>query len=460
MAQKGEDYKEAVIEYMESSNFMLRRDSAFHSSLDDLQFEEKASGDTVVAEAKSYADGISPNRFKSELSRYFLEYVQTREDKRFDFYIFVEQLSNEALWNALFDRDVEDNEKLQSFYKKLIDNADESFANDLERTTVDEFRDFAVDTHVHVGTYLELKQQAQQLEQSERFQYEPYLHSYEPCYEETEYATNLFKINSFPKWLYIIGTTGDAESANVYNYNNEAYPIHLYDRKLYSLVEPENLPETTRYYIQESDYERVEFADWLHRNSGEHEDKENTIRALLRGVFTLLAREQDCVVNREKGTVVYPELKPKHGTERKHGRVWLAKPLETYSEVRHRAVKVRIRIFGTEYYYVLLPTQVFTRDGRRKVSGEKKYTLQNKFSPNRFQGQNSKWDRQLATWEDLLMGEQSSLDEFMSQGFPAVDQLFFSRVSSKLGVRPPEDGEERDELIEEASDLVDGGDDQ
>jgi len=41
-----------------------------------------------------------------------------------------------------------------------------------------------------------------------------------------------------------------------------------------------------------------------------------------------------------------------------------------------------------EYYYVLLPTQVFTSDGRRPVKGERKSRLQNDFSPNRFHAQN------------------------------------------------------------------------
>jgi hypothetical protein len=457
-AQKGEDYKQSVIEYMESLNYMLQRDSAFHSSLDDLQFDDKATGDRVVAEAKSHSDGVSPNDFKSELSRYFLEYIETREDRRFDFYIFAENLSNEGLWKALFDRDVENNDQLKSFYEKLLENAAEGIKEELHRTTVDEFRDFAVDTHVHVATYLNLQQQAQQLEESERFQYEPYLHPYEAIEEEVEYSTNLYEISSLPEWLYIIDTTSDAESANVYNYNNEAYPVQLYDRKLYSLIEPNQLPSTTRHYIKEEQYERVNFDDWIQQNTGESEDTENIIRALLRGIFTLLARERDCVVDREKGTVVYPELSSKHGSERKHGRIWLVKQLDAYDEFRHRAVKVRVRNFGDEYYYVLLPTQVFTSDGKRRVSGDRKYMLQNSFSPNRFQGQNSKWDRQLSMWQRLLSGDQQRLDKFMSRSFTAVEELSFSRVKSSLGMKPPADGEERNELLESSDDLRTKGD--
>jgi len=198
----------------------------------------KATGDKVVAEAKAYSTGLSPNDFRDELARYFLEYIKQPQPHRFDFYIFTETLSNDQLWKALFDRDVTDNQKLVDFYEKLKDSVNDEVVDRLEDTEVDEFRDFAIDTHVFVGTYDDPRQQAHQLEKTERFQYEPYLHSYEPVTEETEYATNLFQVTHYPETLYIIETTEEAESARVYNYNNEAFPIKLHERKLYSLVHP------------------------------------------------------------------------------------------------------------------------------------------------------------------------------------------------------------------------------
>jgi len=460
-ARRGEDYKEAVIEYMEGLNYMVERDSAFHSTLDDIQFVNKASGDKVVAEAKAYSTGLSPNDFKDELARYFLEYIVQPEAHRFDFYIFAETLSNDQLWKALFDRDVTDNQKLIDFYEKLQESVKDDVADRLDDTEVDEFRDFAIDTHVFVGTYNDLYQQAHQLEKTERFQYEPYLHSYEPVSEQTEYATNLFQIARYPERLYVIETTDEAESARVYNYNNEAFPIKLHERKLYSLVHPDRLPGSTRHYIYEESFETRQFEDWL-RNLPEGEDRENIVRSLLRGIFTLVAKDKDCLIDREKGTTVYPELDNRqHGNERKLGRSWVAKELDSYPDVIHRGVKVRVRRYADGYYYVLLPTQVFTTDGRRPVTGERKSRLQNDFSPNRFHAQNSKYDRQLRVWEELLMSDQTQLDRFMGHKIPVVEELEVSRVDSlSLDVRPPKDGEERDELIETAADLANKGGDE
>ncbi|UPV77014.1 hypothetical protein M0R89_22520 (plasmid) [Halorussus limi] len=457
-ARRGEDYKEVVIEYMEGLNYMVERDSAFHSTLDDIQFVNKATGDKVVAEAKAYSTGLSPNDFRDELARYFLEYIKQPQPHRFDFYIFTETLSNDQLWKALFDRDVTDNQKLVDFYEKLKDSVNDEVVDRLDDTDVDEFRDFAIDTHVFVGTYDDLRQQAHQLEKTERFQYEPYLHSYEPVSEETEYATNLFQVTRYPETLYIIETTEEAESTRVYNYNNEAFPIKLHERKLYSLVHPDHLPGSTRHYIHEDRFETREFEEFL-RTRAQEEERENIVRSLLRGIFTLVARDNDCLIDREKGTTVYPELdRRQHGTERKLGRSWVAKELDSYPDVIHRGVKVRVRRYAGEYYYVLLPTQVFTSDGRRPVTGERKSRLQNDFSPNRFHAQNSKYDRQLRVWEELLMSDQTQLDRFMGEKIPVVKELEVTRVDSlSLNVRPPRDGDERDELIESASDLENTG---
>jgi hypothetical protein len=457
-SRRGEDYKEAIIEYMEGLNFMVKRDSAFHSTLDDIQFVNKATGDRVVAEAKAYSTGLSPNDFRGELANYFLEYIGRPQPERFDFYIFTETLSNQQLWSALFDRDVDDNQKLADFYEKVRDSVEDDVKARLADTDVDEFRDFAIDTHVFVGTYQDLTQQAHQLEKTERFQYEPYLHSYEPVSETTEYRTNLFQITQYPENLYVIETTAEAESARVYNYNNEAYPIKLHRQKLYSLVHPDHLPKSTIHYVHEESVETRKFEEFCNPNTGEGE-RENTVRALLRGIFTLVAQENDCLVDREKGTTVYPVLdRRQHGERREWGQSWVAKELESYSNVIHRGVKVRIRQYGGDYHYVLLPTQVFTSDGRRPVSGERKSRLQNDFSPNRFHAQNSKYDRQLRVWEEMLMSDQTQLDRFMGETLPAVRELKVDRVDSlSLNIRPPEDGDERDELIESAPDLQNTG---
>jgi len=114
----------------------------------------KATGDKVVAEAKAYSTGLSPNDFRDELARYFLEYIKQPQPHRFDFYIFTETLSNDQLWKALFDRDVTDNQKLVDFYEKLKDSVNDEVVDRLEDTEVDEFRDFAIDTHVFVEVHM------------------------------------------------------------------------------------------------------------------------------------------------------------------------------------------------------------------------------------------------------------------------------------------------------------------
>ena len=56
------------------------------------------------------------------------------------------------------------------------------------------------------------------------------------------------------------------------------------------------------------------------------------------------------------------------------------------------------------------------------------------------------------------MSDQTQLDRFMGEKIPVVKGLEVTRVDSlSLNVRPPKDGDERDELIESASDLENTG---
>jgi len=240
-----------------------------------------------------------------------------------------------------------------------------------------------------VGTYDDLRQQAHQLEKTERFQYEPYLHSYEPVTEETEYATNLFQVTHYPETLYIIETTEEAESARVSKLQQRGVS-HQASRAevifsgssgpssgVYSSLPPRGPFRNPRFRgVPSNGCSRGRARK--HRKIASQEYSPSLLEITI-----------DCLIDREKGTTVYPELDRKqHGTERKLGRSWVAKELDSYPDVIHRGVKVRVRRYAGEYYYVLLPTQVFTSDGRRPVKGERKSRLQNDFSPNRFHAQN------------------------------------------------------------------------
>lgn len=448
--EKGRSYKDAVIDFMEATGYMEHREAEIHPSLDDIQFRHKGSGECVVAEAKGTE--LSPNDFPSALARYYLEYTHRPKEQRFDFFIFAEELSYPQLWSDLFEKSYTDNDKIEEFLTKLENKLDdEELRQKVADTYVEDFETFAIDTHVHEADYLELRTVAMELEESDRFNYEPYLHSFEPIKKQHDYATNLFHVTSFPDDLYIYDTAEGIAEARYYNYNNKHYPVVPEAGKLYTLVEKDRLPGSTRHYIGSDAPEVVDFETWIAEE--DTRKRTNIVRELLLGVISVSAQENDCVVERSRGRHIYPIYdKNRHQGKRTDTRNrWLAQELNNRSEIRHRAVDVRVERYADNFYYVLTPTQEFTWDGRENVTGERKSELQDNFSPNRFQGQNSKQLRQVRMWPKILMlTVNTGLSQWTGGGqLPAIQQIGAEQVQGlTLGIRPPDDGAEQSRIID------------
>jgi hypothetical protein len=448
--EKGRSYKDAVIDFMEATGYMEHREAEIHPSLDDIQFRHKGSGEWVIAEAKG--SKLSPNDFRSELARYYLEYTHRPKEQRFDFFIFAEELGYPQLWSDLFEKSYTDNDKIEEFLSQLEKKLDdEKLSQKIADTYVEDFETFAIDTHVHEADYLELKTVAMELQESDRFNYEPYLHSFEPIKEQHDYATNLFHVTSFPDNLYIYDTAEGLAEARYYNYNNQHYPVVPEAGKLYTLVEKDRLPGSTKHYIGSDSPEVVDFKNWI--SEGDSPERTNIVRELLLGVISVSAQKNDCIVERSRGRHIYPiyDENRHHGKRTDSQNRWLAQELSDRSEIRHRAVDIRVEKYADEFYYVLTPTQEFTWDGREKVTGERKSELQDKFSPNRFQGQNSKQLRQIRIWPKILMLTiNTGLSRWMDgDQLPAIQKIEAEQVQGlTLGIRPPKDGDEQSRIID------------
>jgi hypothetical protein len=449
LQEKGRSYKEAVIDFMEATGYMEHREAEIHPSLDDIQFRNKGSGEWVIAEAKGTE--LSPNDFPSALARYYLEYTHRPKDQRFDFFIFAEELSNPQLWRSLFENSYTDNDKIEEFLLKLEKKLeDEELRRKVADTYTEDFETFSIDTHVHEADYLELRTVAEELRESDRFDYEPYLHSFEPIKKQHDYATNLFQVTSFPDELYIYDTAEGIAEARYYNYNNKHYPVVPEAGKLYTLVQKGRLPGSTRHYIGSGTHEVVDFENWIAEE--DTRQRTNIVRELLLGVISVSAQENDCEVERSNGRHIYPIYnKNRHQGKRTDSQNrWLAQELNNRSEIRHRAVDIRVERYAGDFYYVLTPTQEFTWEGREKVTGERKSELQDNFSPNRFQGQNSKQLRQIRMWPKILMlTVNTGLDKWTGGGqLPAIQQIGAEQVQDlTLGIRPPHDGDEQSRII-------------
>jgi hypothetical protein len=125
---------------------------------------------------------------------------------------------------------------------------------------------------------------------------------------------------------------------------------------------------------------------------------------------------------------------------------WVTQQLET-GEVRHRSVSVFVKSFGDHYYLGLYPREEFTTDGHELVSGSRKKHLSDQFNPGNFP-QNNRKSSTVEQWLSELALEQS-LTRF---SLPSnLQNVLIQRVDDLVleGSRPPDSGEERNQLIED-----------
>jgi hypothetical protein len=446
---------------MESIGYMMTGRAELHGSLEDLHFVRKATGDQkVIAEAKN-VEKLGRFQFADGLARYFIHYMDKDPGNRPKIFIFARRLQSPNDWKSIFDPPINDNDAVADYFEELTDpeRIDDDTLKHIEMYSIDDFRDFVIDTEVWEYSYLELETASDRNERSEQFNYEPYLYQYEAIQEPAgyEYRANLFEITEFPNTLYKIGAVEGTKTERYYNYNSEHYPILAYGDYLYSLVTPSELPAPTRQYVRDdsSDVDKINFEEWV--NSKQSSDHVNRVKTLLRGLITLLAQQTECIVARHKGrTIIYISYDPEvHQGERKFDRIWVAKELDRRSEIMHRGIELNVEHFGGRFFYSFKPTKEFTTDGRNRISGELKRKLASDFSDSRFP-QNRRKFRQVEMWRKKLMpGESLSQYE---DSIPAVLELRIEQADGlELPIRPPNDGDERDERI--LNPVVDKGED-
>jgi hypothetical protein len=448
--QLGRDYADAVQRFMESIGYMMTGRAELHGSLEDLHFRRKATGDEkVIAEAKN-SKSLNRLQFADGIARYFLHYMDTERGDRPKFFIFARRLEGRKDWKSIFNPPIEGDKAVAEYYEELNDpdRVDEDTLERLERFDLDDFYEFVIDTDIWEYSYLELETASDRNERSELFDYEPYLHKYEAISEPGgyEYTANLFEVTNVPETLYKIRAVEGTESKKYYTYNSQYYPLLAYGDYLYSLVEPSSLPARTQEYIhqQEGDVEELDFETWIESEDSINHD--NRVKTLLRGLITLVAQQTDCEVHRTNGrTIIFmPYDSGVHGGRRKYDGIWVAKELDR-GVVIHRGIELNVENFGGKFYYSIKPTKEFTTNGKRRISGDWKKSLSSDFSDSRFH-QNRRKFRQVMMWrKKLIPGE--SLDQY-EEALPAVLELRIQQVDNlKLPVRPPKDGEERDEKV-------------
>ncbi|WP_092662301.1 hypothetical protein [Halorientalis persicus] len=446
-SQKGRDYADAVIRFMDSRGYICTDRAEVSGSGTDLKFKPKVSGRPIIAEAKHRGQnqqGLSPKKYKEGFAEYFIRWVENPE---YEFHFFISNEANGQLWRRLFRQDP-DSETVREYFEELQEDIAGETGEELSKYTVETFEDFAADTTVWNWDYVELVREADRAERTGDLDYEPYLTPYSPIKDgQGKLHTNFFEVTNLPSTVYRFAVQDGVSPSSFYGRQmNRHAPVALYEGMLYSLLPQEDLPDAAA-DATDGGEDQLSFVEFSDRSD---DDSKNWAKSLLEGLLAFYARENGAVVGeRHDGrvTLIYMPLSDggNHGKERKVGRRWLAKEADRHPVVRHRAIEVDVKRFAGRYYYAFSPKQEFTEDGRTLVDPAYKDKLSDDFSQSRYP-QNARKRGNIEAWAEVLDPQES----LMAYGAAKpIQELEFEQVRDiETNCRPPSDGDERTELIE------------
>lgn len=441
--EKGRGYANAAIRFMRAKGYMLEDRADDSGTFSDLKFGKKLSDEEVLAEAKNTT--LNFTSYQRDLARYFIKCFHND----YIFYLFADTLDGDE-WETIFEEPERNKEDIVEFFEELQEETDGDLGDELEMRHPDHFLDFVTTAEIWEYSLPDLIRVSERAERTKEYDDQPYIRSYPPIREPVEISSNLVEIINLPKTLYRIDAIEDLDTAKYYNYNPEYLPVHPHGGFLYSLLEPETLPESTAYYIQSGTAEELDFEDWATNATTE---EENTAKHLLRKVIALGVRNKDCRADgASNGTLLYAIYDPElHGEDgRTYQNKWIAQPLNHRSEIRHRAVWLSVKKFSGSYYYTLRPTDVFTYNGKDRVSGRVKSDLASSFSDSKFP-QNQRKLRTIEMWASLLVPSQAGFQHFEGEEeklIPALTEMSLRHVTGfRMDVRPPHNKREQREII-------------
>lgn len=444
-SQKGSDYSDAIIEFQEHRGYFLDGRAEDTGEAEDLVFIPKAGNRSkVVAEAKyrsSEKTGLSPNDYVEDLAKRFYQWEEGAY-RDYEFYLFTSESANPQLWLDLFKR-LKD-ETVESFFEKMEVASEGEYESFLKRHEPSRFKRFLENSYIWIDYDIgDLERVINRNEETGEYGYDPYAINYEPVKESGAHKTNLLRIDELPPDLYRIPAVDGLSTRKFYSHDShDIQPIHYHNGEIYSLLHPDGFDEETEEMCSDGSFDTVSFKEYAVR--GPSETERNISKVLVRGIVTLIADRVGAVVNRDRrDTRVYMEHEDE---DLKVQGKWVTQQLET-GEVRHRSVSVFVKSFGDHYYLGLYPTEEFTTDGHELVSGSRKKHLSDQFNPGNFP-QNNRKSSTVEQWLSELALEQS-LTRF---GLPSnLQNVLIQRVDDLVleGSRPPDSGEERNQLIED-----------
>lgn len=441
LTQNSELYKEKITEYMKAWGYYLVEDSASQGKTADLVFEKPAvyGNRQAVVEAKWTDLSRFQKRFLAEIGTYFHQYMSELQQDRFDLYIFVRELQNLTKWRHIFEIKLQRQEDVEDYYERVMENDElnDDIRADIEPYTLDDFEQFIGDTEVIQADYDSLLMKIEEYEESEKFMPRFFTTETEPVNDPEELTANFVKISDLPETLYI-GEVQHIDGPQIpFEGDTHAFPTWFDGGQFYSLIPPDELPESITQFVVDGSIGGRDFERWI----PDEEGHQRIAQILLRELALYEAQDLGIVTaNVQRGYRIFFEHENlDEERQRRNGRQVTRFYKDGSSPfVWHQSASLSVTVFSGVFYIVILPRFLFSNDGQSLIRGADNKPLYDRFSSSRYQN-NKKNRGWVEYWFDTLgYGEPSEEPQGMGTEL----------IELSLDKRPPSDVSTRDQSME------------
>lgn len=465
----GEYYRQAVEEYLESTGEFKRTGDPYSGPVD-ISFTRPAHNEEKVfhVETKKTKVSLVNDTFITTLARIIL--LHANGDDEFEYSIFAPAYANETRWRHIFDGRRRKDEEVERYWKQIQErhNLDEDEARNFNELDLDDFRSFIGIVDVNEAPSNRVRQLTEQNRGDERPEktYDFYLQEHEPVPQETVYLSNVFETVEYPDYIWVIPSKVDNHST-AFNQIPRETPIWFEGSDAYSLLSPEELPEKTGSVAELQNTEQCDFRS-LAFDTGDDDSPERRLlttllnkRLLWRGTqlhdrckavyhdnnwkLIITLEEDELFQTSLSGEIIEPDNAQ-------------IEKYEGYNITRnmglgigHRYGRPQFKWYDDRPYLVIDTGWLFTKNGKGNLirDGQTATELHHNLKQQRYFRTTN--ERALfRQWRQYLrVGSQHQLTEMEASRLNRNQYLTFREPDGfELRVRPPEDSDEQEAIME------------
>ncbi|MBD3192547.1 MAG: hypothetical protein GF308_18045 [Candidatus Heimdallarchaeota archaeon] len=390
-----EIYKEIVLDFFYSKDYIKQSDSALEGHLSDLILKNPHKDGEIETHVEIKWTNFSLNNenIRKEFTQYLLLYCRAPQNKKFKFYILARNVVNLPFHKSIFEKNK------ASAIKEIC----EKIKTDLEGEDLSDFKEFSKgedikeffwDTYLIQANVQDLKLKIRTitgdypLDENPFSRYKNLLDEENILNDKESLISNLVRIQNFTK-IYI-AQTRYRRRGEVYNNIPHPSPFLLHEGKLISLY-PFNGNNPLNGIINERTIEEIQVSEWL-----KNEDKRRLTIKLLNKTGERLLRLRGLYQKIPDYIYYFPDHHREGEKELEWDKFEIINGKETTRTCRRRifkkyaersknpyylhiAVEFRAFYFDKKLFYIILPKKVFTSDGKKTVSSRRARRLDEKF---------------------------------------------------------------------------------